>query len=190
MYKNCQHINEQQSSKLIFNRTPTTHMSFIWAPIIKNQGIYHIFLLNKTNNLRPLQAPKYENPQMCFLQIFQRVTTIEHTKANYTNGHYKCTKQLRPEHQISFPNFHKKRKKTKFSDKSSKLYQKKHSSSSKTLGKYVMEAQQTYNATLWMMKSFLSTTVGRRSLRKPTQIVGKSQQSHNTPVSMNVIEWE
>jgi len=31
-----------------------------------------------------------------------------------------------------------------------------------------MEAQQTYNATLWMTKSLPSTTKGGCSLRKPT----------------------
>jgi len=50
IYKNYQHINEQQSSKLIFNRTSATPMSFMWAPITKNQGIYHMFLVNKINN--------------------------------------------------------------------------------------------------------------------------------------------
>jgi len=33
-----------------------------------------------------------------------------------------------------------------------------------------MEAQQTYNATLWMTKSLSSTTDGGRSVRKLTEL--------------------
>jgi len=45
IYKNCYHINEKQSSKLIFSRTSTTLMSFMWVPITKNQGIYYIHFI-------------------------------------------------------------------------------------------------------------------------------------------------
>jgi len=45
-----------------------------------------------------------------------------------------------------------------------------------------MEAQQTYNATVWMMKSFPSTTTIRRSLRKPTQTTGKAHRTRNAMV--------
>jgi len=63
----------------------------------------------------------------------------------------------------------KNKRKTTLFHQSSKLDQKKkNSSSSKTVGKCLMEAQQTYNATLWMTKSLSSTTEGGRSLRKPT----------------------
>jgi len=65
IYKNCQHINVQQSSKLIFSRTSTTPMSFTWAPITKNQGIYNMFLLNKTNNFTKISHSAQINWDHC-----------------------------------------------------------------------------------------------------------------------------
>jgi len=53
-----------------------------------------------------------------------------------------------------------------------------------------MEAQQIYNATLWMTKSFQSTFESHRSLRKPTQTAGKSHRAINATVRMNDIHWE
>jgi len=58
------------------------------------------------------------------------------------------------------------------------------------LWKFVMEAQISYNATVWTMKSFPSTIVVRSSLRKPTQTAGKAHRTHNAMVWMNDIEWE
>jgi len=82
------------------------------------------------------------------------------------------------------------KKKQLFSTKAQNFTKKKTFIIIEDVGTCLMKVQQTYNATLWMTKSFPSTFEGRRSLRKPTQTTRKSHRTINVTVGMNDIHWK